>query len=185
MPSLPKSNTTLVLLIGVVLLSIIVVYLLISPKNQPISPTISTNATASKTGLTQQMPTIPPTQAPSPELLLSTPESVTKEFYEWYMTYSGDPLASAAYKTNSLLTEYFVNLVTEFQQAHMTGEPYDPIFCISNKTKDMSIGEASYTSNASQASVMIYRSIDSRAIYKVILIKENNLWRIKDIMCQH
>lgn len=114
----------------------------------------------------------------------ATPESVAKAFYEWYFTYPSDPLVSGAYKNSGYLTVDFIKIVADFLQTYTGREPYDPIFCVKNKTRAITVGAAEYidTTTGRLANVMIYRNHDSAPIYRFVLIFAGG-WRINDIIC--
>lgn len=172
-----RSNKKAVLIIWICCL-VVVLGVILFGLNQSNTP----SQNSSPTGLIVVSPTSSvPLPSPTPS---TTPESITENFYSWYMSQPKDPIASGGYKTNPLLSEYFINLTTEFVQGYTRSEPYDPIFCIKNKTKDVHYGSAQYI-NKDSANVMIYRKIDNKDLYRVTLLRTNGNWLINDIACRH
>ncbi len=113
-----------------------------------------------------------------------TPEKVAEEFYNWYMNYQGDPISTKAYATNPLLTEYFINLIAELTTDYNESDPFDPVFCEVNKTREIFIDVPKLSNNNKQADVMINRKSDNKDLYRIVLVNPENRWLIKDIMCQ-
>ncbi len=112
------------------------------------------------------------------------PEVVTNEFYNWYISYAGDPFRSGAYKRSENLTDSFINLITNLEGDYKDNLKSDPIFCTKNREIAYIIGLANYNKDKTQANVMIKLKSKEKELYRVVLVKEADSWKIKDIMCR-
>lgn len=163
---------------------VMLVFLLAQYSNSAIqTPRSAANGNVINTVAPSTRPAYSPSSIPTP--LPFTPESVTKAFYDWYFTYPSDPLISGAYKNSGYLTTDFISIMSDLLQAYNKTTPYDPIFCVKNKTHDITVGAAEYidTTAGRLANVRIYRKHDGKAIYRAVLVFADNSWRIKDIIC--
>lgn len=160
-------------------------YLTARPSTQPTQgpqtaiPSAADNAT-NQTGTSGQTTQAGSTNPTGPT---STPEEITKTFYDWYMNYPTDVVATGAYKTSPYLTAKFIANIDGFARNYTP--KFDPIFCTPNKTKQYAISKTIGTGDPNKIKVQITNlNVDNpKPLYDVIIVLENGALKIDDIMC--
>ncbi|HSW96441.1 MAG TPA: hypothetical protein VLF89_01310 [Candidatus Saccharimonadales bacterium] len=114
----------------------------------------------------------------------ASPEDVTKTFYDWYMNYPQDVIATRAYKKIPYLTDTFKTHIDGFATHY--NPKFDPIFCTPNKTKNYVINSAVSSANSDKLTVLITdKNVDApKPLYTVVLVQVNGSWEINDVMCE-
>jgi hypothetical protein len=177
-------NKRIVLIIGLVVVFVIgiIVYFIIytgsSSTAQQVSVPSQQNVVNSKNNfLKKQSSTI--VRYPTPDT--STPEQVTAEFYNWWISYPENPLSSGAYKTSKYLTGNFISLITF---VYSEDKSTDPVICPQNKTKFVVYTKAVYDSTGENAQVTIESSRTGQNLQQVDLQNFGGSWYINDIVCE-
>lgn len=104
-------------------------------------------------------------------------EQVVRDFYDWYLSYDGSPLADHTYRASKHLRPNMVAFLDEFSQEEMG---YDPLLCAQEKPDGI-------TPTGSQvaggwAKVDVTTSIEGHA-FSVELIQTDGTWLIDKVNC--
>lgn len=172
----------ILIIVGTVVLLVIGLITVLLTQNTPqtVPPRQVTQQNSHTIG-TANVQSLPNAASPVPQNGLLTPEEVTGNFYRWYLTYAGSPLASGAFSANAFLTSGFKLQMTKIYQEN---PKEDPVICAQNRTLNIKILPAIYDISGKNAQVMIIDGSTSRYLQKVILKKNNATWYIDDIICE-
>lgn len=104
-------------------------------------------------------------------------EQVVQDFYDWYLSYDGNPLVDGAYRASRYLSPGMVVFLDDFTAGEMD---YDPILCAQDKP-------ASITPSTSQvtdgwAKVEVTTSF-ARHQFAVELVHKQGGWLIDKVNC--
>lgn len=151
-----------------------------TPPSQSTSQSAVPSPAADNSAGTNQTATTGKTNPKGPT---STPEEITKTFYDWYINYPQDVIATGAYKTSPYLTENFITTIEGFAKNY--NPKFDPIFCTPNKTKNYAISKVMGTTDPNSRKVQITdQNVDApKPLYDVIIVQENGVLKIDDVMC--
>ena len=104
-------------------------------------------------------------------------EQVVQSFYDWYLSYDGNPLVDHAYRSSRYLRPEMVAFLDDFTQGEMG---YDPVLCAQDKPA--SITPAVSRVAGGWASVDVTTSFEGHA-FSVELIQTDGDWRIDKVNC--
>jgi len=121
-----------------------------------------------------------------------TPEMVTENFYNWYISYSkrqGDPWVSKAYRSSEYLADSFVQrldqLVEDETLASLAGEGYDPILCAQGFPDRIAVGEAIVSGQDAWVVIQTYWNGGITVGQTTVNLKAlNEKWKIANVVCQ-
>lgn len=111
------------------------------------------------------------------EQVTTQTEQVVRDFYDWYLSYDGNPLVDHAYRSSRHLRPEMVAFLDDFSQ---DGMAYDPVLCAQDKP-------ASITPTASRvaggwARVEVTTSFEGHG-FSVELIQTDGDWLIDKVNC--
>lgn len=107
----------------------------------------------------------------------SAPEVVVQDFYEWYLSYQGNPLVDQAYQGTRFLTADFVASLDEFVEQ---GMQYDPVLCAQDKPQEITPGEVDISGN--EATLPVTTSFEGHE-FEVKLSLVDGDWKIDHVIC--
>lgn len=113
-----------------------------------------------------------------------SPEFAAREFYQWYVNHS-DPLGSGEYKNNPYVSTVFRATLDDFVLMEDYREN-DPVLNCTGVTppKILVPQAATFDSTSQKANVILHEETgQKRLMYRVLLIKENGKWLVKDLYC--
>jgi hypothetical protein len=117
----------------------------------------------------------------------AAPESVVKDFYQWYLGYSGNVVVDGAYRSSAYLTQEFVQKVDEIIASFDRGG-YDPFLCAQDKPGDQTVDQAQVSGDT--ARVVVHNIWNPDTEYEIStevtveLQKAGGEWQISDILCR-
>lgn len=106
------------------------------------------------------------------------PNQVVQDFYTWYISYEGNPLADKAYQSSQALSPEFIARLDEFSQSG--GWVYDPILC----AQDVPTQVTTFLAQVSGGQALVGAAtnfVDHKFV--VELIKTDNRWVIHNVLC--
>jgi hypothetical protein len=115
-----------------------------------------------------------------------SPERVVEDFFRWYVTYPGSPLADEAYHTRDDLTAACVRRVDETVASFERGG-YDPFLCAQDRPGAFAVEEAEIAGG--NAHVIVELVWNPETPYEFTRDLGVNLewvegqWRIAEIVC--
>ena len=108
----------------------------------------------------------------------SAPEQVVQEFYDWYVSYQGNPLVDKAYQTNELLSPAYLAHLDDFTQG---GEwRVDPVLCAQDVPNEVTALPAVVAGNG--ATVEVNTSFTGH-MFTVELANIDGNWLIDKVTC--
>jgi hypothetical protein len=144
-------------------------------------PLPTTGATIAASTPTEASPESPTASAQSPA---TSPEGVVQAFYNWYLGYKGNPLATRAYRTSPYLTPDFVQRIDNALISLKPGIPADPFICAQNPPTSITAGTASISGDRATVVVQAHYSGSSAPNnLPVSLVRVNGQWKIDDVKC--
>jgi hypothetical protein len=118
-----------------------------------------------------------PTVFMTNEQATSQTEQVVQDFYDWYLSYDGNPLVDHAYRTGRYLSPEMVAFLDDFTQNEMG---YDPVLCAQDKPASISPTAARVAGG--WASVEVSTSFEGHR-FSVELIQTDGDWLIDKVNC--
>jgi hypothetical protein len=119
--------------------------------------------------------------APSPG---TPPEAVAQAFYDWYISYGGNPLTTGAYRASSYLTPEFVQRVDKSLASSTPGIAADPFICAQNPPSSFTTGTASVSGDrASLVVQMFYSGNNTPNNLTLSMVRVGGQWKIDDVKC--
>jgi len=115
------------------------------------------------------------------------PESVVKDFYQWYLGYSGNVMVDGAYRSSAHLTQEFIQKVDEIIASFDRGG-YDPFLCAQDRPGGQSFDQALVSGDT--ARVVVHNIWNPDTEYEIStdvtvdLQKVDGEWKISDIICR-
>ena len=112
------------------------------------------------------------------EVDTTTPEQVVQEFYDWYVSYQGNPLAEKAYQSDTRLSREFIGRLDDFTQSgtwHV-----DPVLCAQDVPNEVTALPATVSRNG--ATVEVNTSFTGHK-FTVELVKADGRWLIDKVTC--
>jgi len=114
------------------------------------------------------------------------PEQVVRDFYAWYLGYSGNgstgefrnPLVDKAYRRSDALTQDFIARLDAFTAQPMM---FDPILCAQDVPASVSTTAADVS--GATAIVRVETSFAGRHAFDVRLTQEGGAWKIAEVIC--
>ena len=97
----------------------------------------------------------------------SQPDQVVRDFYDWYLSYDGNPLVDRTYQSNRHLSPKMIVFLNEHTRKGMS---YDPMFC--GDVKPTEIKAAPAKISGGQATVAVISSIANHG-FSVKVIYQN------------
>lgn len=108
----------------------------------------------------------------------ATPEQVVQQFYDWYVSYRGNPLVDKAYQGHESLSPAFVAHLDDFTRS---GEwRVDPVLCAQDVPNEVTAHPARVSGD--RASVEVTTSFTGHR-FTVELVKAGRAWAIDEIAC--
>ncbi len=107
----------------------------------------------------------------------SAPDQVVRDFYTWYLSYEGNPLSDKAYRSNSSLSENFIQRLDKETSGELIA---DPFLCAQDVPESVIASSPEISSKS--ASVEVETSFGNR--FTVKLVMENDLWKIAGVTCK-
>jgi hypothetical protein len=105
------------------------------------------------------------------------PDQTVRDFYDWYLSYEGNPLAEKAYRVNAMLSEDFIRQLDE----QTTGELIaDPLLCAQDVPESVTVSSAEISGPS--ARVEVQTSAGNR--FGVGLVLDENIWKIVEVSCR-
>ncbi len=101
-----------------------------------------------------------------------------QDFYNWYMSYEGNPLVDSAYQTSPYLSPEMVAFLDDFTR---NGVAYDPVLCAQDKPGKIEIAQPQIS--ASRASTTVSTDFEGHG-FTVDLVKVDGNWLIDKVTCQ-
>jgi hypothetical protein len=111
------------------------------------------------------------------EQATSQTEQVVQDFYDWYLSYDGNPLVDHAYRNSQYLRPEMVAFLDGFSQ---DGMGYDPVLCAQDKPASISATASQVTGG--WASVEVTTSFEGHG-FSVELIQTDGDWLIDKVNC--
>lgn len=108
----------------------------------------------------------------------SAPEQVVQQFYDWYVSYQGNPLVDKAYQGNELLSPAFIAHLDDFTR---NGQwRVDPVLCAQDVPNEVTAHPAQVSGE--RASVEVTTSFTGHRL-TVELAKARGAWTIDKVAC--
>jgi|GEM_PF-1668940 len=107
------------------------------------------------------------------------PTNTVQSFYNWYMSYRGNPIDTGAYKFNNNLATVFINSIDN--RLYKNQLTYDPFTCSNDKPLGVSV--VSENINDKNATVEINGDFGIDKKVNVQLVLEGTKWMISAIDC--
>ncbi len=112
------------------------------------------------------------------EIKPPAPEQVVQLFYDWYVSYQGNPLADKAYQDNVLLSPAFIAHLDDFTRS---GEwRVDPVLCAQDVPNEVTAHPAQVFGE--RASVEVTTNFTGHRL-TVELVKAGDAWSIDKVVC--
>ncbi len=115
-----------------------------------------------------------------------SPEEVTREFYAWYIDYTGrstgefrNPLVDRAYRSSEHLSESFVQKVDELLDS-FDQMGYDPFLCAQDIPERVTVGAAQVEGDTAH---LIVETSFGKHVFNVELQRSNQAWQINNVVC--
>lgn len=105
------------------------------------------------------------------------PDHVVRDFYDWYLSYEGNPLTDQAYRSNAAISEEFVGRLDEQVSGELIA---DPILCAQDVPESVVVSTPEVLDDS--ASVEVETSFGNR--FTVQLILQENDWKISEVICE-
>ena len=105
-------------------------------------------------------------------------QQVVRDFYSWYLSYDGNPLADHAYRSSRYLSPDMVAFLDGFTQDGMT---YDPVLCAQDKPTDINVSPPQLS--GSRATVEVSTNFEGHE-FTVELMQANGDWLIDQVNCK-
>jgi hypothetical protein len=184
-----KKRYLYILVFGIALVIIVIIFVILQNSSPKAASTVDQSpqkqSSSSQTELpNNQSPTNVLTYQNQPSQTSSqpaTPEDVTSKFYSWYLSYSGNPYASGAYKASTYLTPTFKKVISSF--GTYDGK-HDPIVCTVSKKNNFLVKPATSPDISGNVSVVVSENIpNGRDLYRAVLQNLNGKWLIDDFIC--
>src|SRR5207247_471057 len=112
------------------------------------------------------------------------PAQVVSLFYDWYITYQGNPLTTQAYRSSPYLTAALVQKVDSTLALATPGAGGDPFICAQNPPSGFTTGTPSIQGDRATVTVHPQYEGNSRAdALTVSLVQSNGEWKIDKVTC--
>lgn len=112
------------------------------------------------------------------ETKTAAPEQVVQQFYDWYVSYQGNPLVDKAYQGNESLSPAFIAHLDDFTR---NGEwRVDPVLCAQDVPNEVTAHPAQVSGE--RASVEVTTSFTGHR-FTVELAKAGDAWSIDKVAC--
>lgn len=108
------------------------------------------------------------------------PDAVVQAFYDWYLTYEGNPIVERAYQDSDLLTPSFVEHVDEVLAGFSEQTNYDPFLCAQDRPEWVMVD--SVYAHGEQTSLLMRSSFPGH-VMTIDLQKLGDGWKIASITC--
>lgn len=108
----------------------------------------------------------------------SQPDQVVRDFYDWYLSYDGNPIVEHAYRSNRRLSPEMIAFLDGFTREGMS---YDPLLCAQDKPTNIRAAPARVS--GWQASAEVVTSFANHG-FSVELIYQNGDWLIDKVNCR-
>lgn len=118
-----------------------------------------------------------PTVFMTNEQVTTQTEQVVQNFYDWYLSYDGNPLADHAYRSSRYLRPEMIAFLDDFTQSEMG---YDPILCAQDKPASLSPSASRVAGG--WAKVEVTTGFEGQG-FSVELIQTDGDWRIDKVNC--
>lgn len=105
-------------------------------------------------------------------------QQVVQDFYNWYLSYDGNPLVDHVYRGSRHLTPEMVAFLDDFTQ---NGMAYDPVLCAQDKPGAINVLQPQISGN--QASVTVKTDFESHE-FSVELAQVDGNWLIDKVTCR-
>ena len=105
------------------------------------------------------------------------PDQTVRDFYDWYLSYPGNPLTEKAYRSNVALSDDFIHQLDEQTAGELIA---DPLLCAQDVPESVTISRAEISDQS--AEVEVDTSLGNR--FTVRLAMEKNVWKIVEVICQ-
>lgn len=182
-PSAPKKEksdkkSSAALILGVIALVLLVIgggFYMYWTKSQERQATIDADEEARRKVLEAVQPVIPIPKEEPPAPAIDKPDKVVQDFYDWFLTYEGDPLK--VYDENEAVSDELKAFIDQNKS-----ESQNPFFCSSDKPTDFDVLRAESSGNT--ASVPVDLTINGLTTsLKVDLKLEDDMWKMTKIRC--
>jgi hypothetical protein len=111
----------------------------------------------------------------------NTPKTAALQFYQYFISSPGNPLANGAYKNNPYLTQDFKQVIGAL---YKNGNI--PVFCTNNRENNVTVGKEQtiyYNNQYLTDEIISETSPVSKDLYRVRLENVAGKWLIFDINC--
>ena len=105
------------------------------------------------------------------------PDQTVRNFYDWYLSYDGNPLVEKAYRSNAALSDDFVRRLDEQTAGELIA---DPLLCAQDVPKSVTVSTPAISEE--MATVEVQTSLGNR--FSVQLIQNESVWQIAEVVCQ-
>lgn len=105
------------------------------------------------------------------------PDQTVLNFYDWYLTYDGNPLAEKAYRSNAMLSEDFIRQLDEQTDGELIA---DPLLCAQDVPESVTVSSPEISGQS--ARVEVQTSLGNR--FTVGLAMDENIWKIVEVSCE-
>jgi hypothetical protein len=110
----------------------------------------------------------------------STPEEMIEDFFHWYATYPGNPIASGALAANPIVRPELMEKVTGILDSFEGPGGYDPILCAQERPRSFSVEILNRSLDS--ASGVVRSDFEGHQIY-VGVLNVDDQWMIADVTC--
>lgn len=107
----------------------------------------------------------------------TSPEAAVQEFYDWYISYEGNPLVDHAYRDYPYLTKDFIMHLDQFTS---NGMQYDPILCAQDVPQSVTPGKGDV--EGSRVVVPVTTSFEGHQ-FQVELRQIEGTWMVDSVTC--
>lgn len=105
------------------------------------------------------------------------PDHIVRDFYDWYLSYEGNPLTDQAYRSNASLSEDFILRLDEQTAGELIA---DPLLCAQDVPENVTVSSPEVSEEA--ASVDVQTSLGNR--FTVRLVLDQAAWKITEVVCE-
>jgi len=119
-----------------------------------------------------------PSMCATNEQVVSQPDKVVRDFYDWYLSYDGNPLVDHAYRSSNYLSTDMITFLDDFIQ---DGMAYDPILCAQDRPSEINVSPVHVSGG--RGTVEVSTNFDNHA-FSVELIQIENNWLIDKVVCK-
>jgi hypothetical protein len=184
-PSAPDRKR-LVMIIGAVLVAgFMLVFVFILALNQNGSKKDSTNSDETSQGSRTggNAPRSGQGISPSPGSSEGVPESVAKNFYDWYVAHP-EPLGSGDYKTRIDITDEYKAIMERYVARGLPSDR-DPVFNCGDLVlpKNVLTFAAEYDEDKKTAFVILQEANTDRNLFQIKLENVKGEWLVRDVWC--